>query len=316
MQTYTEIGRKLEVQETKGENFMKCVKRFLESPVAGKWFIVVDNADDMELFFGSSNTSDGILQYLPDSDNGMVLFTTRSREVALALRSDMVELKEMTEDEAESLLEKSLIEKDLLKDRNGVKTLLRELTYLPLAITQAAAYLDRNRITITKYMELLKGTEQELVALMSREFPDATRHPGSRHAVATTWVVSFSQIKDLDPPAADLLSYLSCIEPKAIPLSILPPLESEEAMIHAMGTLKGYAFLVQRGETEIYDMHSLVHLATRIWIGKTDLITQAETKLFEHLAQVFPLATTKIEINGGYISRMHLVCSEERERWS
>ncbi|KAK6368008.1 hypothetical protein LTS17_010161 [Exophiala oligosperma] len=289
VQTYTDIRRKLAVQETTADgDARECVQRFLDSPDAGKWLIVVDNADDMQVLSGSSKNSDGIQQYLPESDNGVILFTSRSREVALALNSELVELKEMTTNEAERLLEKSLVEKDLLKDRDVVKTLLQELTYLPLAITQAAGYLNRNRITISKYMDLLGGTETELVALMSREFPDTTRQSESRHAVATTWVVSFDQIQVLNPPAAELLTYLSLIEPKAIPLSILPPLNSMEAIVHAIGTLTGYAFLVQRGDTEIYDMHSLVHLASRIWVSRTEHGARVEKEFVEHLARVFP----------------------------
>ncbi|KIW38296.1 uncharacterized protein PV06_09271 [Exophiala oligosperma] len=289
VQTYTDIRRKLAVQETTADgDARECVQRFLDSPDAGKWLIVVDNADDMQVLSGSSKNSDGIQQYLPESDNGVILFTSRSREVALALNSELVELKEMTTNEAERLLEKSLVEKDLLKDRDVVKTLLQELTYLPLAITQAAGYLNRNRITISKYMDLLGGTETELVALMSREFPDTTRQSESRHAVATTWVVSFDQIQVLNPPAAELLTYLSLIEPKAIPLSILPPLNSMEAIVHAIGTLTGYAFLVQRGDTEIYDMHSLVHLASRIWVSRTEHGARVEKEFVEHLTRVFP----------------------------
>ncbi len=41
--------------------------------------------------------------------------------------------------------------------------LLRGLTYLPLAITQAAAYLNRNQVSIADYLGLLEGTEQDMV---------------------------------------------------------------------------------------------------------------------------------------------------------
>jgi hypothetical protein len=156
----------------------------------------------------------------------------------------MVELSEMNVEEAKSLLTKRLVRKDSLDDEKGVTALLEQLTYLPLAITQAGAYLNRNRVSIATYLELLRGTEQDVVGLMSREFHDSTRYQGSGNAVATTWLVSFHQIQKSDAAAADLLSFLSCIEAKAIPQSLLPPLPSEEAMVYATGTLDGYAFLV------------------------------------------------------------------------
>ncbi|RMZ90279.1 hypothetical protein DV736_g2495, partial [Chaetothyriales sp. CBS 134916] len=291
IQAYTEIARKVAAQKrSEDEDIQECVRRALESSEAGKWLLVVDNADDMEVLFGSAAHSDGLFQYLPESDHGVTLFTTRSREVAVAVAvgGELVELGEMNAHEAHSLLEKSLFQKDLLADTDGVTTLLQELTYLPLAITQAAAYLNRNRVPIAEYVKLLQGTEQGVVELMSREFHDSTRHRESRHAVATTWVVSFRQIQKIDPAAADLLSYLSCIEPKIIPKSLLPPLPSEEAMIYAVGTLDGYAFLVRRGDTDTFDIHSLVHLATRIWVGREGLGVRAERELVQHVARVFP----------------------------
>jgi hypothetical protein len=64
--------------------------------------------------------------------------------------------------------------------------LLDELTYLPLAIAQAAAYLNRNRMSIAKYLKLLQSTEQDIVTLISREFRDNTRYKESKNAVAAT----------------------------------------------------------------------------------------------------------------------------------
>jgi len=41
------------------------------------------------------------------------------------------------------------------------------LTCLPLAIAQAAAYLNRNYMSVAGYMQLLRSTEQDFVALMT-----------------------------------------------------------------------------------------------------------------------------------------------------
>ncbi|KAK5354371.1 hypothetical protein LTS03_011888, partial [Exophiala xenobiotica] len=288
-QAYTEISKKLSIpKNSEDEELKESVRRFLESKESGKWLLVVDNADDMRILFGSPEDRGDIYQYLPESDDGRILFTTRSRDVAVAVGGEMVELSEMNVQEAKSLFEKSLARKDLLNDKTEVKELVEELTYLPLAITQAGAYLNRNRISIAKYLELLRGSEQDVVGLISREFRDSTRYGASRNAVATTWQVSFNQIQASDAAAADLLTFLSCIEPKAIPESILPPLLSKEAMVNAIGTLDGYAFLVRRGDAPTFDMHSLVHLATRIWVEKNTLAAQAEKDATQHCVAVFP----------------------------
>jgi hypothetical protein len=42
---------------------------------------VVNNADDVDFFFGTEQ-SKGILDYLPESETGMVVYTTRTLEMA------------------------------------------------------------------------------------------------------------------------------------------------------------------------------------------------------------------------------------------
>lgn len=47
--------------------------------------------------------------------------------------------------------------------------LLQKLAYLPLSITQAAAYLNNKILPILEYLELLDGKEEDIVGLMRAE---------------------------------------------------------------------------------------------------------------------------------------------------
>ncbi|TPX14110.1 uncharacterized protein E0L32_000504 [Thyridium curvatum] len=277
-QSYSGIAKKLLITQRicgdEKEDVKVIVQQHLSSSAVQPWFLIVDNADDRDLVFGPSDSQGGISQYLPTSEAGVTLFTTRSREVAVdAAQGEIVDLCEMEEDEAAGLFARLLVQHDLGKTEPALE-LLKELTYLPLAISQAAAYLNKNiNVSIPEYLALLRGTEQDLVSLMSKEFRDSTRYANSQNAVATTWIVSFEHIRKANEFAASLLSFISCIEPKAIPQSILPRSETQEQLASALGLLCGYAFLTRRGDTDLYDMHSLVHTATRVWIqdqAKTD----------------------------------------------
>jgi hypothetical protein len=139
----------------------------------------------------------------------------------------------------------------MLHDEAARAELLKELTYLPLAISQAAAYINIKQVPLAEYVELLHGTQQDIVSLMSKEFWDNTRYPGSQNAVAT-WLVSFDQIRKSDNTAADLLSFISCIEPKGIPQSLFPDSESTAQLVDAIGTLCSYAFLTRRGNSKVF----------------------------------------------------------------
>ena len=62
----------------------------------------------------------------------------------------------------------------------------RELTYLPLAITQAAGYLERNEASIAAHPRLLRNTEKYMVDLLSEELQDRAQYKESKNTVETT----------------------------------------------------------------------------------------------------------------------------------
>jgi hypothetical protein len=301
-QACASIVRALRIPQAAGaeEDVKEVVQQHLSSTQAERWLLIVDNADDADIFFGTEQ-SKGIVHYLPESETGVIVYTTRTPEIAELTRGDVVDLGAMDCRDAVAFLTKSLTRKELLRDDTTLTELLDELTYLPLAIAQAAAYLNRNRMSVAKYLKLLRSTEQDIVTLMSREFRDDTRYKESKNAVAATWVVSFSQIRERDAAAADLLAFMSCVEWKAIPRSMLPMVQTESQMEEAIGTLCGYSFLARRGdsgerehgvkeeeEEEWYDIHRLVHLATRIWIRKRGDAARVQDKALQQVAGVFP----------------------------
>ncbi|KAH7012165.1 uncharacterized protein B0I36DRAFT_279029 [Microdochium trichocladiopsis] len=287
-QAYVEIARKLGVQKkTDDEDIKELVRQYLSSDKGGNWLFVVDNADDQELFFGSDDKA-GVEEYLPEGEHGLILLTTRSRPVAVQFaQSNIVDIEEMDSNEAILLLQKSLTQGQTPQDEALLEDLLIQLTYLPLAITRAAAYLNQTKVPIRKYLGLLRGAEKDAVRLLGREFRDSTRYRNSHNAIATTWIVSFEQILKSDPVAVDLLSFTACIEPKAIPQWIMPGSESEENE-WAIGILCGYSFLARRGDDDIFDMHSLVHMATREWIKKQDRHERVAYDAIRRFNDIFP----------------------------
>lgn len=270
------------------EDVKELVRQHLNDQTAGKWLLIVDNADAMDVLFGAESLK-GIVDYLPESEDGLTVFTSRRQEVVESLvGGDVIELGEMSKKDAIAFLQKSLVNKDLSQD-SAIAELLTELEYLPLAIAQAVAFINMNRgTTITTYLRLLKNTDEDIISLMSREFRDGAPYKRSANVVATTWVVSFNQILEKNATAADILAFMSCIEWKAIPRSILPTVQPEARMLDAIGMICSYSFAVKRDNEEIYDMHRLVHLATRIWLNQEGHGVETRKKAIEHAAEVFP----------------------------
>ena len=250
--------------------------------------LVVDNADNVEVVKGSDGEK-GILDYLPESELGSTVFTTRDKKTAYALAgSSTVDVEKLKLMAASDLFKKVLTRKDLSYEEAIAGELLVELDFLPLAITQAAAYINVNPISVNEYLGYLCGTESNLVYIMSEEMGDDTRDKYAANAMAKTWLVSFDQIVRQDADAADLLQYMSCIEWKAIPRSILPAIEPEARMTTAIGTLWSYSFITARNDSQTYDMHRLVHVAARVWIREKGLMMETQKRALEHLSKIFP----------------------------
>jgi tetratricopeptide (TPR) repeat protein len=285
-----EIAKALEIRQTQEsvQDVKILVQQYLCSKSAGKWLLIVDNADDLDLLRGTQHT-EGLLAFLPESDDGLTIFTTRHGAVAQYLTgSDVIEIGKMTKQETTDLLEMTLIRKGLCDDSEVVTNLLTELEYLPLAITQAAAYINTNKSSISEYLRLLKKTDHDAVTLLSTDFSDRTRYRNLPNTVAKTWMVTFNKILECDTLAADLLAFISCIEWRAIPCSILPPAYPEARLVGAIGILCSYSFLEKRDGGSKLDMHRLVHLATRIWVNQNGREEETRMAALKHVSEVFP----------------------------
>jgi hypothetical protein len=91
-QAYADIARKLEIRRGNDQDVKESVRQYLSSEAAGRWLLVVDNADDADLVCGRPRTPEGLERYLPQSENGRIVFTTRSRDVAMKIAEETVKL--------------------------------------------------------------------------------------------------------------------------------------------------------------------------------------------------------------------------------
>ena len=112
--------------------------------------MIIDNADDARVLshpvdesrIDNSNKavlSEALSEYLPQSQNGSILVTSRSRDAAFRITGDTRDI--ITVDPMDEKVAVDLLRKKLHEDfnENYAKRLLHALDYMPLAITQAAA---------------------------------------------------------------------------------------------------------------------------------------------------------------------------------
>ena len=293
-QAYRDVAQQLRIPgwDEEKADVKKLVQAHLSQADARPWLCVFDNVDDLSMWIRSSGSepgSDSLKEYLPKSKQGCIVFTTRDKKTAVKLVGrNFIQVPEMDEDGAMQLLQKSVADSVPLPDQRHAKALLRELTYLPLAIVQAAAYMNENSMAPADYLSLLNEQEENLIELLSKEFEDDWRYQSVKNPVATTWLISFEQIRTRDPLAAEYLSFMACMDRKDIPQSLLPVGPSRIKEMEAIGTLRAYSFLIKRGEAMVFDLHRLVHLATRNWLQKEGALSRWDQAAIERLDDLFP----------------------------
>jgi hypothetical protein len=298
-----EIGKKLGIPgiEDDKADTKTLAREWLSNQSEGTWILILDNADDEILWGRRSNPNNlelSLADYLPKTTNGSILVTTRSRRVATFLTgADVVNLDAPSPDEAAKMFMNRLGSPDLAADREALSTLLAKLTYLPLAIVQASAFINETQHPVQTYLKLLDKSEVSLIRLLSKEFGDASRYPNAINPVATTWLISFQRIQKFHPLAATFLSSMACLHEKSIPLSLL--LETgtdidEIDIVDSIAVLTGYAFATRQSRDsnihgeETYDMHRLVQLAARSWLKNQGLLLKRTKTCTTWLAQRFP----------------------------
>ncbi|KAF3051386.1 hypothetical protein E8E11_011012 [Didymella keratinophila] len=231
---YRDIGIRLHIPDVTDPNadvkklvrdVKKLVRDALSSADSSRWLMIVDNADDHDVLLANATESNGtssrLSDYLPRSDKGAILFTTRSRKMAHTLTSGaMLALSTLDNAGTKELLSRRLITQPSHNDDASIEGLLNLLTHLPLAIVQAAAFMNSNDVSVTAYVQLLQEADAEN-ELLSESFVDQGRYEGLDSTIANTWHISFEQIRKYDPSAAELLSLIACIDRVNIPQSLL-----------------------------------------------------------------------------------------------
>jgi tetratricopeptide (TPR) repeat protein len=289
--SYTRIAQKLDIPGwgSEGSDAMRLVKHHLDKESTGQWIIIYDSTGD--LFLDSTEPSSQqkihLVDELPQSKVGSVVFTITDSYAAevLALHTT-IELKEMTPAEAKTLLTYSLNTPILDSEQSEIMLLLEELSYVPLAIVQAAACLN-NAHTFTLRIYRLHAVDhrEEAADLVSTSCEDIPQHSRAAIAIITTFLISLYHIQHSFTLAAERLFLAACLNQKDIPIEFLgrdPGIEGAIRILH------NFALIVRRPAESSLDIHPLVHLATQKWLQHQNVFVRWNKRATMRLLHMFP----------------------------
>ncbi|KIM99308.1 hypothetical protein OIDMADRAFT_126800, partial [Oidiodendron maius Zn] len=295
---YREIGKSLAIAGIGDDkaDVKVLVQTALSEARVGNWLMIIDNADDTEMLYGAdlayrSSTTPRLKDYLPFSFRGSILLTTRKFGIASKhAGTEVIDVQEMTDWEAQQLLEKSLLKKVGSGEREGMIKLLELLTNLPLAIRQAAAFMNGNKKSVSTYIKTYMSCDVELIKQLSKDFEDHGRYKcfeNVRNPVATTWWISFEHIIQSNELAMRYLYFCFCVAAQGIPQSLLPPAPDTERE-DAIGLLEQYAFITSHDDGKYYNIHRLVQLAGRNWLYSRKELSRWSCEALEQVTKMFP----------------------------
>src|SRR5450755_831463 len=207
--SYLTIATLLNLPE-KGEQestrVIVAVKNWLQRST--DWLLILDNADELAL----------ARDFLPPSFGGHVLLTTRAQAMGRFARCLEVDILS-TELAALFLLRRAgllpveaTLEQASEHDRSVARAICEEVGGLPLALDQAGAYIEETGCSLAEYQRLYQHRRADLLAERRGQLVDDHPLP-----VATTWSLSFAQVEQKNPAAADLLRLCAFLAPDTIP---------------------------------------------------------------------------------------------------
>ena len=220
------------------------------------WLLVFDNAPDRA----------SVARFVPPAGHGRVLVTSRNQiwPPGQALQVPVLDRE---------IAGEFLVNRTGDPDGQAAAELAGELGGLPLALEQAAAYVQASTDSLAGY---LASFRQRRLEMLGRGEPI-----GYSETVATTWGLAFEDLQLAVPGAAGLLRLMACCAPEAVPLRLLlqprpglegklgpevapilmPLLEDRLAAGDAVAALRRYSLVTPAGGG-LVSVHRLVQAVT------------------------------------------------------
>lgn len=273
VESYKRIASEFQISGRDDPNVdvLQLVRDWLEAKYECRWLMIFDNVDDRRIFFETyTYTGKALREYVPQTSKGSIIYTTRNVDIGMDLALDRVPVAvpPMDVHEAQALLGNRIRAESTETEQ---LELLEDLVYLPLAISQATAFMAKRHKSVAEYVKLYRGSESTRIRLLGQRFNYHGREARPLESVVTTWWVSFNYIKTENPRSAEILSMMSFIDQQGIPFSLLIADEEDSfAFEEAMGLLEAFSLVTLDTDRYSCNVHRLVTVAVQAWLSEYD----------------------------------------------
>jgi hypothetical protein len=146
-------------------------------------------------------------------------------------------------------------------DPELLQRLAAELGYLPLALEQAAAYIQYTAITPADYLDRLRRYPARMFAASAA--PDAAGESDRQRTIARVWQLSLEAIARGQPLAGEILRTLAWFSPDPIPRDLAYQLHPDPLTVDdALALLNAYSMITLTSRS--VTIHRLVQTVARL----------------------------------------------------
>lgn len=324
-------------------NILQLVCDWLRDTRNGKWVLVLDNVDDAGFLLEpptvQSENQSGIrrpttslprMKYWPSDRHGSIILTSRRKHMVQRLvhHRHILVVNPMPEQHALTLLTNKLGKSE---SPTMMVKLATALDHMPLAMTQAAAYirLRAPMCPIEQYLIDLERSREAKSELLSidDDLDEFRRDYEARNSILLTWQISFDYIRRKRRSAAELLSLMSFYDNQGIPQVLLhdeeifwpifgarkfqDPLDwniamvsvdwnnavmrlwsaSPDTILRANISTLCIAFISVSPDGIAYGMHRLVQFAVEQWLEKNNQYQSSAKRSLRNLDRALPSST-------------------------
>ncbi|KAK7177848.1 NB-ARC and TPR domain protein [Paraphaeosphaeria sporulosa] len=175
---------------------VSAVKAWLNLHDNTRWLMIYDNYDNPRTADYTDRSTVDLRRYLPESDQGSVIITTRSANVAQGRRLHVQKLTGL-EDGLKIL--SNMSRRVDLNDDPEARALVAKLDGLPLALSTAGAYLEHVTTSFAEYLRLYEASWLKL----QKTSPKLNSYED--RSLYTTWQVTLDRVRKQNPASAQLL---------------------------------------------------------------------------------------------------------------
>ena len=215
------------------------------------------------LIFDDAENYQTLISYLPKQQIGKrqhILITSRSQHW-----EKIISVNTFTQQESAYFISQKLPN----ESKQQVIKLAQQLGHLPLALSQAIAYIKSTAIDINNYLIAYVETPKDILnAAVLLDLFETTY----TSSIYKTFCISLEKLKQKDNKAVDLLKYCAYLHPEKITRNLIKNIiNSEHEINQSIAILRNYSLIEISEDKSFFNIHCLTQIVMHFILKEENL---------------------------------------------